>query len=462
MKKSTNEREVVYEILLRVFKKNEFLNAAIKAVCGETALEQSKKAAVLRMANGSVEKMTELDFIIDTFSNTPVRKQKKEVHVLLLMGVYQLRYMDSVPSHAAINETVKLANAHHFSSLRGFINGVLRSIDRALHDAESPEAKKLTERKKTLGENEKLSIKYAMPLWIVEHFSKEYSDSAKYGENAVERILSGLAAERGTVIRVNETVISTDDYEKKLELYKRVLDKDTDREAFTYKKIRDNAFVISGVNGIDNLPGFVDGEIYVQDLSAIETVEVPFFSEESTLKVSDDTLVVDVCAAPGGKSLYASELIGGKGRIISRDLTQSKVELITDNLRRLKVRNIEAQVWDARVLDEELVGKCDLVIADLPCSGLGVINKKPDIRHRVCADDLDELKELQREILAAVVPYVKDGGMLLYSTCTLDPKENEDNANWILSQWPKLRLIEERTIIPDELHDGFYYACYRC
>ena len=196
---------------------------------------------------------------------------------------------------------------------------------------------------------------------------------------------------------------------------------------------------------------FAQGQFYVQDVSSMLPV---WF-----LNPKEGDFVVDVCAAPGGKSIHAAQLMQGLGVVEARDLTDYKVGLIEENIARARLKNVKAVKWDALILDESLMGKADGVIADLPCSGLGVLKKKPDIRYRMTREQQEELSRLQRQILSNACQYVKPGGTLLYSTCTVNKIENEDNTAWFLQNHQEFSLAKERQIFPGErCGDGFYLA----
>ena len=176
-------------------------------------------------------------------------------------------------------------------------------------------------------------------------------------------------------------------------------------------------------------------------------------------KVSEGDYVIDVCAAPGGKSTHVAEKLGGTGMVEARDLTEYKVSLIEDNISRHELTNMKAVCMDATVFDQESVDKADVLICDLPCSGLGVLAKKTDIRYKMSKEQQEELVQLQRDILSAVHSYVKPGGTLVYSTCTININENEGNVSWILEQYPEFELVEQKQLFPGEIsNDGFFLA----
>lgn len=188
------------------------------------------------------------------------------------------------------------------------------------------------------------------------------------------------------------------------------------------------ALHIRGYDALGRIPAFREGLFFVQDVSSMLAVEAA--------QAEKDSFCLDVCAAPGGKAMQLSMLLEGSGRVEARDLTDYKVGAVEENVERLGIANIHACVYDARILDPAMIEKADVVLADLPCSGLGVLGKKPDIKYRTTPESLDSLAELQREILGTVWQYVKPGGTLIYSTCTINPQENEENVRWFLEQYP--------------------------
>ena len=201
------------------------------------------------------------------------------------------------------------------------------------------------------------------------------------------------------------------------------------------------------------LPSFRKGYYQVQDISSMQV------AGWADVKAGD--YIIDVCAAPGGKAIHLAEALRGTGHVEARDLTDYKVQIMQDNIMRSGLSNIETVRMDARRLDEASVGKADIVIADLPCSGLGVLGRKPDLKYKMTPEKQKELTALQREILSVVKEYVKSGGRLLYSTCTIHRGENEDNAGWFVRQNPEFGLIREQQMLPGrDGGDGFYIAVF--
>ena len=358
-----------------------------------------------RLVEGTTEKRIWCDYVIEQFSSVKIRKMKPVIREILRMSAYQIGYMDSVPDSAVCNEAVKLARKKGFQQLGGFVNGVLRNLARHIREIKYPEM----EMQPALA----LSVRYSVPEWIVSIWIK------RWGEERTERILSAFEERRPLNIRVNQERITRAELKERLE--KRGI-KVTEVDSLP------GALGIEGYDYLAGLPEFQEGLFQVQDLSSMLAVEA------AGVKKGD--YCIDVCAAPGGKTVYMAEKAGADGYVDARDLTEYKAKLIRENCRRLGLSNTDVSVKDACVKDEASVGKADVVLADLPCSGLGVIGKKTDIRYRMSQEQQGELAKLQREILDTVQSYVKPGGTLLYSTCTINPEENEENAEWFLENYP--------------------------
>lgn len=426
-----NERELVLDILLLVTRDGVHSHLAIGQVLEKYQyLEKKSRAFITRLTQGTLERMIELDTVIDRFSKTPVKKMKPVIRCILRSGVYQLLYMDSVPASAACNEAVRLAQKRGFSGLKGFVNGVMRAVSRAQAAGEITDPDEQTEPERYL------SVRYSIPLWLVGQWVQTY------GYATAKNICAAFLQERPTAIRVNTEKLTAEELKTELE-----------SEGITVEQadIAD-ALLISGYDHLGSLSAFVRGDFYVQDLSSMEVA--------LAADVQQGWNVIDVCAAPGGKAIHVAQLMQGTGHVEARDLTEYKVDLILDNIDRCQVENMSAKVWDATVMDEDAVGSADLVIADLPCSGLGVLHSKPDIKYNMSPEQMHELAELQRQILAVVQTYVKPGGRLVYSTCTVNRGENEDNAAWFAAAYPEFEKKLGRQILPDERRDGFFIAVF--
>lgn len=415
-----NIRQLSLEILMKVVEEKEYSSVVIPQVLNVYQyLEKQERAFLTRLCEGTIERMLELDYVINEFSKVKVKKMKPVIRNILRMGVYQLMYMKQVPASAACNEAVKLAKKKGFQNLKGFVNGVLRNISRNLDNISYPDK----EKQPFLY----LSVTYSMPEWIVKLWV------AQYGMEQTERMLQAGFADRPTTIRCNLQKNSVKQLREELEQAGVTV------ESGAYV---DSALRISGYDYLQKLKAFQEGKFTVQDESSMLVGLVA--------DIKPDQTVVDVCATPGGKSLHAADLLKGTGMVSSRDVSERKVEKIEENCRRLGYTNMDMKVWDAREWDKEYIEKADVVIADLPCSGLGVMGKKNDIKYKTSPDSIKELAALQREILKTVVSYVKPGGTLIYSTCTVNEEENEQNMRWIESELG-LRLDSMDPYLPASL-----------
>lgn len=446
MTKAINEREIVLEVLLEITEHGMYSHIVLRDVLNKYQyLEKKERSFITRVTEGTLEHMMEIDYILDQFSKVKVKKMKPVIRNIMRSAVYQMKYMDSVPVSAACNEAVKLAVRKGFGSLRGFVNGVLRNVARNLDQIAYP-----TEPLR------RLSIQYSMPEWILNLWLKAYDS------DIVEQMLQAFQRETPLTIRCNLRMVTPKQLKEHLEA-----------EGVTVKvhPYLEYAFHISGFDYLGDLESFQNGEFSVQDISSM------LVSELADPKEGD--YVIDVCAAPGGKSLHMAEKLNGSGHVEARDLTEYKVSLIQENIERTGLNNVEAVQQDALIFDETSVGKADIVLADLPCSGLGVLAKKTDLKYKATKEGADSLAKLQREMLKNVQAYVKDEGKLVYSTCTINPAENMDNVHWFLNQYPEFELIDIHGSLCEELQkdvkengciqllpgvhqsDGFFLACMK-
>lgn len=432
--KGVNTRELVLETLLSVEKGESYSHVALFALLDKYQyLSKQERSFITRAILGTLERRIEIDYIIDWFSKVKVKKMKPVIRCILRMSVYQLKYMDSVPDSAVCNEAVKLAGKKGFGSLKGFVNGVLRSISRNLSEVSYPS--------KEENPVKAVSIQCSLPEWMLRQWREDY------GWEKTKSMAESFLNHHKTTIRVNTMMTDREklmqDLKKQGIQTEKVVLKD-------YPDFKDGLYIWE-YDYLLKIKEFAQGQFYVQDVSSM----LPAY----LLAPQKGDYVLDVCAAPGGKSIHAAELMQGFGKVEARDLTDYKVGLIEENIARAKLHNIKAVKWDACILDESLVGKADGVIADLPCSGLGVMGRKPEIRYRITERQQEELAKLQRQILSNACQYVKPGGTLIYSTCTVSKMENEENTAWFLENHREFSLAEERQIFPGEgLGDGFYLA----
>ncbi|SFG56598.1 transcription antitermination factor NusB [Oribacterium sp. WCC10] len=409
-KTAVTPRSIAISSLIKILEEKQFSHIILREQLHQyTNLTERDRAFITRLVEGTIEYTIQLDFILNKYSKTHTKNMHPVIRTILRMAVYQILYMDKVPDSAAINEAVsyvKAQNEDKLFYLSGYVNGVLRSISREKETVFAD----LAHTGKTPA-----YIRLSTPLWLYDYLRK------LYGKDSAEKMLNWFLEG------------SKENYVRFKDGHSEVMD-----------------------GNITKTKLFKSGEITIQD----------YASQQVGIEAAPDrnSYVVDVCAAPGGKSCHIASLLNGTGHVDSRDLTEDKVKLIQENIDRLKLTNITARAFDARVTDDSLIdengnGKADIVLADLPCSGLGIIGKKPDIRFSASLQGITELQKLQREILDTVNRYVKPGGKFIYSTCTLSKEENEDNRDYITSLGG-FRLVKERKFLPGEPSDGFYLCVF--
>lgn len=440
MTNGTDSRGIALDILMEVLEKGGYSHVVLgQALNKYQYLEKQERALITRLTEGTLEYLIQLDYCINSCSRVKVHKMKPVIRNILRMSVYQILYMDRIPDSAACNEAVKLAEKRKFHGLKGFVNGVLRTIARQKDQMEWPDD----------------SIRYAMPAWIMNMWEE------RYGKETARRAAAACLEKSRMTVRFHTHLAPEQE----------ILDS-LSRQGVTARPalLGDFAYNLEGYDYLEDLEAFRRGWLQVQDVSSGLAGQAA--------APAPGSYVIDVCGAPGGKSIHVAEMLQSTGMVEVRDLTEYKISLIEDNIRRTGLSNIRARIWDATQLDPESVEQADLVLADLPCSGLGIIGRKPDIKLRMTPDQLRELAELQRQILSVVWQYVKPGGTLIYSTCTIDPLENEDNREWFLEHFPfeptdlRERLgekLKEETLAHGYIQlfpgihpcDGFFIAAFQ-
>ena len=447
MTNQINTRELVLEILQEV-ENGVHSHVVIRDVLAKYQyLPKQERAFINRVCEGTLEYRIQIDYILNQYSSVPVERMKPVIRQILRSGVYQLLYMDSVPDSAACNEAVKLAQKKGFFNLKSFVNGVLRTVSREKDELRYPEREQ--------DPAAYLSVRYSMPEELTKRWLSEY------GEETTEKILADFLKEKPLTVRCRTFFSGTDRVIRSLEEQGAVVEK---APYLPY------ALRISGYDHLLALEAFVKGLIMVQDVSSM------LVSEVADPKKGD--YVIDMCAAPGGKSLHMGDKMEGYGTVDARDISQAKVELIEENILRASSINVQAKVQDAAVFDVESECRADIVLVDAPCTGYGVIGKKPEIKYRASRQRQEELVKLQRTILSRASEYVKSRGVLVYSTCTIAREENEENMQLFLDNFP-FRLESLDPFLPEELHgettalgylqllpgihdtDGFFLAKFR-
>ena len=393
-------REKVAQILTDIEKDDTYLQLALKKELD--TLEAKDKGFANELIYGTIKWRLRLDYVLDQFSKTPVKKMKPFVRQLMRMSVYQILFLDKVPASAAINEAVKIMHKRKMSNLSGFVNGVLRNIDRNKSEITYPN----------------LSVYYSIPEWIITRWMKYY------GEMETKAICESLSQRARVCIRIN-TLKTTKDKVKAL----------LSEEGITVLEegFLPESLYIHAPNGIHHSPSFKAGLWTVQDESAMLVGHV--------LGPEKGDEILDVCSAPGGKTVHLAELMQNEGHIIGADVHEHKIELIEKNAKRLGASIVEGKLQDGMLINEDWKEKFDKILLDAPCSGLGIIKRKPDIRYAKDETAIRDINNIQRKLLKNAINYLKKDGILVYSTCTLTQEENQNMVEYALSLGLQLDAI---------------------
>ena len=373
-------------------------------------MPQNDRAFVTALVYGVISRKLTLDYIIELSSKIKLKKISKYIHQILRMGIYQILFMDKIPSSAAVNESVKLAKRYGHGASAGFVNGILRNVLR--NGVEYPN----------------ISVKYSFPEWICKKWINEF------GEEFTEQMMKSFEEPPELIIRPNRLRLTEEELRQRLD------------DCGINTEIINGRIACKGLNvGKDEL--YKQGFYTVQDTAAMTAVEV--------LAPKSGETVIDTCAAPGGKATYMAELMNNEGEIYAFDIYEHKIKLINDSAKRLGIDIIKAQTGDAAVYDERLDGMADKILCDVPCSGLGILRRKPDIKWNRKEDD--NFSDIQLEILNNAARYLKSGGSILYSTCTVEKEENGGVTDRFLEKNGGFKKVYEKTFYPHiDNTDGFY------
>ena len=397
-------RQTAFEILNRIQKDNSYSNLVLDSFLDKSELPQVEKSFASALVYGVTERTITLDYELSHYLKQPLKKLKPQVLTILRMGACQLLFMDKVPVSAAINESVKLTKNNGVSFASGLVNAVLRKIA-----------------SNGITETDDISVKYSAPKWLCDLWIKDYGF-----KNAVKLLESTFGAVE-TTVKVN--TLKTD-----VNKLKEILNGEGFEAAAS--ELVENALIVSGNGALHKTNAYKDGLFHVQDIASQLCCKA--------LDVNENDTVFDICAAPGGKSFTLAQNMNNSGKIYSMDLYPQRINLIKNGAERLGISNIAATVNDGEKFNEQLP-KADKILCDVPCAGLGVIRKKPEIRYKNPAE-VDKLPELQYSILCISAEYLKKGGTLIYSTCSLNKAENEFVIEKFLSEHSNFELF---TVLPE-------------
>jgi 16S rRNA (cytosine967-C5)-methyltransferase len=410
-RKAKSPRELAMDTLVKVAGTGAYSNLQLNRTLQDAGLQRADAGLVTELVYGTIQRQATLDYWLSRFVSKGLHKLEPWVHQLLRMSAYQLLYLDRIPAHAAVNEAVTIAKKRGHSGISGMVNGVLRSIDRGRGELQSSEIKHADP-------IVQIALRHSYPEWLVSRWV------AAYGAETAEAICAAGNDHPHSSVRAN-TLRGT--REEVIELLKEA---GYDAEPSV---IAPAGIAINRGGNLADTDGFREGMWTVQDESSMLVAEV--------LAPKAGMQVLDCCAAPGGKSTHLAELMGGKGKVWANDLHAHKRDLIVTQTERLKLRNVEAITEDALKLAERFKPQSmDAVLLDAPCSGFGVIRRKPEIKWTKTAGDVSEIAVVQQRLLSAVCDLVRPGGVLVYSTCTIEKDENERQVATFLKEHPEFEL----------------------
>ena len=419
-------RKAAYDVLFAVETEGAYSNIALNDVIKRE--KPQEEAFVRALVYGVLENQIYLDYKLAFFVRSGLRKVDPQALILLRMGACQIEFMDSVPDYAAVGESVRLAKKV-CRGREGFVNGVLRSYQRSADKISLPDAEREP--------SKYLSVRYSCTEDIADLWT------GMFGAEEAERLLQEANHVPPLTVRVNRLKTDARQLRKKLE-----------EEGFSaVSRLNGLALEVSGT-GILSCHAAKEGLFSVQDISSMLMIEALGPEPEET--------VIDVCAAPGGKSLAAAERMGNTGRVISCDIYEHKLSLIRKTAERLGISVIETHINDGTRFNPEYDGIADRVIADVPCSGLGVIRRKPELKLRITREDIGKLTEIQYSILENAARYLKRDGTLVYSTCTVSEPENGGVIRRFLEKNKNFFIQQEKQLLPHtDSSDGFYFCTLR-
>lgn len=414
-----NVRKLAAEAIEKILYKGGFSNIVINEYLKKYELTEENKALFTKLVLGTIENKITLEFYLAPYLQ---KRQKTWIHILLLMSLYQLVFLD-IPKYAIVNEAVDIAHLKDHK-IASFINAVLRNFLR--NDLRQIEV---------LEPLERLSIKYSYPIWLVAYLLKDYT------YEIVEKIFKTNSLVKRDAIRINTLKTNINDVKEQF-----------DKENIEYEEnsLINNGLIVS--KPLITHPLFTSGKITIQDISSQKVSEI--------VNPKENSRVLDICSAPGGKTSHMASIMNNTGEIYACDIHPHKIKLMENNFKKLGVTNVKTKLCDARELLNAFGEESfDYVLADMPCSGLGVLGHKVDIKYHITLDAINEIITLQRDILNKTYMLVKHGGFLIISTCTINKKENEEQILEFIKNHQEFEKIEEMTILPFEYNSDGFYIC---
>lgn len=399
-------RDTALHVLTEVEQEGAYSNLLLNSALQKSGLTGPEAGLATELVYGTISRKNTIDYYLDQFVAKGVAKLQPWVRNLLRLSFYQIYYLDRIPPHAAVNEAVNIAKRRGHQGISGMVNGVLRNVLRRKEELKLPEG---------LPPARRIALEHSHPEWLVSNWI------GQYGEDTAEAICRANNESPPVSVRVNQARIGRDELMQRME--------ERGLEVMASLVSPDGIIVKSGGN-MALTDWYEEGLLSIQDESSMLVAEA--VDPQGGMKV------LDCCAAPGGKACHMAERMEGSGEVIANDIHPHKVKLIADQAARLRLGNVQALAGDAVELGKRFDPESfDRVLLDAPCSGLGVIRRKPDLKWAKTPEDISEITELQRELLETVSGLLKPGGVLVYSTCTIDPRENEEMVKQFLARHPE-------------------------
>ena len=438
-------REIALKALYKIEKEDAYSNIALNQVLKENKnIDERDVGLISELVYGTITWKLTLDEIIKKYSNIKLKKISIWILNILRMGIYQIIFLDKIPKSAAVNESVNLAKRYGHKSSSNFVNAILRKV--SVND--------YRELKEIKDDKERISKTTSMPMWIIEELLKQKDIKE------VEEICKNSNLKPNTTIRINKLKTNKKELKEKLD----------ERKIKYLEGSLEDFLVLKKVKNIENIDLFKEGFFTVQDEGAGLIVDV--------LAPKEGECILDACSSPGGKTTYIAEKMKNKGKIKAWDIHEHRVKLVQNAAKRLGINIIQAKTQDATEFNQDLVGKFDKILLDVPCLGLGVIKRKPDIKWKRKKEDIEEITKIQKAILNNCSKYLKKNGELVYSTCSILKEENEDIVDGFLKENSRFEFCKENeknygnivifgekdkyiNIYPSNENDGFFICKLR-
>ncbi len=438
-------REIALKALYKIEKEDAYSNIALNQVLKENKnIDERDVGLISELVYGTITWKLTLDEIIKKYSNIKLKKISIWILNILRMGIYQIIFLDKIPKSAAVNESVNLAKRYGHKSSSNFVNAILRKV--SVND--------YRELKEIKDDKERISKTTSMPMWIIEELLKQKDIKE------VEEICKNSNLKPNTTIRINKLKTNKKELKEKLD----------ERKIEYLEGSLEDFLVLKKVKNIENIDLFKEGFFTVQDEGAGLIVDV--------LAPKEGKCILDACSSPGGKTTYIAEKMKNKGKIKAWDIHEHRVKLVQNAAKRLGINIIQAKTQDATEFNQDLVGKFDKILLDVPCLGLGVIKRKPDIKWKRKKEDIEEITKIQKAILNNCSKYLKKNGELVYSTCSILKEENEDIVDGFLKENSRFEFCKENeknygnivifgekdkyiNIYPSNENDGFFICKLR-